>query len=838
MSGSSPSAIGRDVVPANDEPELIRLCRTRQWSSAIARAAQCPAEEAFASFAPHGTAIATACRYSAPGPVIYSLVAAIKRHMQRFPELRLRNPLRVNAEGRGTPLHEAVSNEDIELSCLRILIRADNEIEADNNGSNSTEAAVSVENIGSVTSAREIIPPRAIHAQDVDGQTPLHLLVRRIFRSCPRPASIGNVTESSISRTAIQDDYDATLLSILDELIEGFPQGCLIPDRREYEETPLVLALKASLYAQYRANPYNIRNDPGDAELSSRLWNEMLEDRIYTVVQRMLLACPSAAHHVAASGYTMLHSALFHGRCTRTVNALVIAAGRTSTITQSQSEGGRTHLRSFSQNSEQLNSGSNSPTINKTLSLSALIVQPNISQREVPLHICTMRGEVLPTLSLLADQGPQAVFARDIHGRTPMLWMWIHYCSTKYLTQNEALSMRAYSSEGRRRYSCKEVERTLTYLHMRHVPMDYLDRDLLKRKRLVELLHPYVEKISNSNENTGLESLLTSLAKLHKWGNTGDGRLEQSQENYEPEGYQQHYFVSPEEAGAVLFWEKALCLLRACSLSSRGATSEPEVQQNKATILHIAALNPCVPSSIVHIALFLYPNFAKKRDHLGRLPLHCAASRFTYKWKPSPQIPASTFQTTSDINWRQWNHEGHVSREQIISEPIVASVLHAYPEGIRVYDNCNRIPLHYAVEAAVKSLYIVDEHDYYSPKEGGMDLWNAFIKPLVAMWPGSVDQRDGVTKLYPFMQAAAKVDESLQCFINGNSFRFKEILHEQSSIRQLNIIYGMLRLNPELVRSEKSEIHTDKMPSKRKLHIVERNACLLYSSDKKRHRLG
>jgi|NOAtaT_6_FD_contig_31_3127158_length_2614_multi_7_in_0_out_0_1 hypothetical protein len=828
---SSSSAVGKVAVVADDEPTLIRLCRTRQWSSAIARAAQCAADEAFGSFPPHGTAIATACRYTAPDPVIHSLVAAIKRHIQRDPELRFRNPLRINSEGRGTPLHEAVSNEDCELSCLSTLIRADNEMEEEIDGSRSSNVDHSVEGsvngvLSSLSASADRVAPRAIQAQDVDGQTPLHLLIRRIFRSCPRPSAL---VQSTISRiAAIQDAYDATLLSILDEMIEAFPQGCLTPDKREYEETPIVLALKASLYAQYRANPYNIRNDPGDAELSARLWNEMLEDRIYTVVQKMLLACPAAAHHVAASGYTMLHSALFHGRSTRTVNALLLAAMRTGgnvvAKQPSQSEDGR-RKRKLSLKSEAFNSGNDSTTV----SLSDLIIQPNASQREVPLHICTMRGEVLPTLSLLARHGPHAVFAKDIHGRTPMLWMWIHYCSTKYVTQDEADMVGMNSTEG---YSCKEVESTLTYLHMRHVPLDYLGKDVSKRNRLVQLLHPRVDEMPNSAETTGLESLLTKLTQLYRSRNTVDRHLEQeTQEACEPEGYRQRFFVSPEEAGAVLLWEKALCLLRACSVASPSdASCVSETRQHKSSVLHVAAINPCVPSSILYVALSLYPNFANRRDHLGRLPIHCAASRFMCKWKPSPLIQLPPYHTNRLR--RPWDHHRNFSREQIISEPIVASVLDAYPNGVRMYDNLNRLPLHYAIETVVKSLHVIDEHDFYHPNEGGMDLWNAFIEPLVKMWPGSVDKRDGVTKLYPFMQAAAKLDTT-EGDNSDDLFQLKEDLDEHSSVRQLNVIFTMLRLNPELVRLGHDRTQEDSSPS----HPTAKKDASSFPSDKKRHRV-
>ena len=799
-------------ISQTEEPELIRLCRTRQWNSAIVRVLQNPSE-AFVSFFPHGTAFATACRYSAPTQVIASLVDTIKSHMQEYPEMRSCNPLRINAGGRGTPLHEAVSNEELDLNCLRILIHADDVNLNDNNdGSNPHEGA------GGLTSAAgEIFPPPAIRAQDVDGQIPLHLMIRRVFRSCPRPApSTGanmestsvetgdadraSATSNGIESTNSPDNYDSTLLSILSELIEAYPQGCMIPDHREYEETPLVLALKASLYAQYRISPYNSRHDPPLD--SNRLWNNMLEHRIYTVVKMILTAYPLAANHVAAtSGYTMLHSALFHGRCARTVSILMDAARRVQT--QSDERVAREHITNIARG-QRLNPGSAMTMMNTTLSLPNLIVQPNIPQGEVPLHIATMRGDVLETIRLLVNQGPRAVYACDLQGRTPMLWLWIRYCSTKYSTREEVQFMRwDHIQIESREYSCEEVEHSVSFLHMRYVPEDYISREVWKWNMVVWFLRPWLAKLPRDDASTGLESLFSSLNKLQggdapRCSSRGSGEAhddDDDPDDCELITYRQQVCASPEEAGALLLWEKALHMLRACS----ACTSSPAVPQ-KTTVLHVAASHPCVPSSFVHIALSLYPQFVKSRDHLGRLPLHCAASRTVYKWKPFPLVAAASLQTQGGIGWRP-------RKLKIISERTVATILDACPEAVRVYDNSNRLPLHYAIEAVGRTTSVhkaeVSYHDYLT-EDDDMDLWNAFLEPLLKAWPDSVDRRDGVTKLYPFMQAAAKIEGVIER-TNKNESDSDRSLQERTDVRQLTMIYGILRLNPEIVRSGISE---------------------------------
>jgi len=798
MSGSSNNPILLSSISVNEtatavvEPELIRLCRTRQWNSAITRVQQTPAE-AFLSFNPHGTALATACRYSAPAPLIKALTEAINNYLSSLhatdaEELVPPSPLRINCGGRGTPLHEAVDNEEIDLEVIRILIESDqnrsavprilerNLVDPLYGSLDDVEVSyVSNHNIQIVQAQRvlETSPP-AIRAQDVDGQIPLHLMIRRVFRSCPRPAqglmtALCSPEDKKIAEVA--EEYDSLLLSMLEEVIEAYPEGVNVPDHREYQETPLVLALKANLYAQYRASPFSIRAD-SITEESTRLWDCMLENRIYTVVKLMLSKYPLASNHVAASiGYTMLHSALFHGRACKTLRVIMEAA-------QSIKCGKSLHLTSEISN----------PRMYATLSLPRLLLQANIPDAEVPLHMAAMRCEKLSTLQLLCREGPKACDARDQHGRTPLIWLWIRYCATYYKSEPADRTL----------YSCASVERSVSFFEMHYVPGDHIKGEEARRNRLILLLRPWLPRLFDESATTGLESWLAALERS-PWYNTDcqlNVKINRFQDDCPEEGkqiYNRDIFPRPEEAGAVLFWEKVLVFLRSCLESAQECepsriSSKYSKFQGQTSALHAAAAFHCVPSSIIYVILSLYPGFVFQRDENGRLPLHCAAKRHIIKWKPFPRINAAIPYIAE-------------SPEEIVVESPISAILHEYPLAAKQHDFLGRLPLHYAIETSVLLIYAAVTEDLqheYPTNMGEMDLWFTLLHPLIHVWPAAVEYQDRVSGLFPFMQAAAAPSTKAAC--ESPNFRKKLETDTPSDRRHLNIIFNLLRLNPEIAR--------------------------------------
>jgi len=233
---------------------LTQLLHESRWDEAIERCRQNPREVATL---PDPSPLAIACRSGAP----YECVRAV---LKAAP-IRLRNVL----DSRGTPLHEAIVCENTEVKVIDALLKADEAL-----GNDTTRATL---------------------LQDVDGFTPLHLLIRRRFQS-----------------HILSSDEDMSLMEILEMLVSSCPEAVVIPDRGEYEEPPIVYALKANIYAP------SINTE--DATLSR------VERQIYEMVRTMLRHAPSAAAQVFngfRGQYSALHSAVFHGRYTSTIDLLL-----------------------------------------------------------------------------------------------------------------------------------------------------------------------------------------------------------------------------------------------------------------------------------------------------------------------------------------------------------------------------------------------------------------------------------------------------------------------------------------------------------------------------------
>ncbi len=306
------------------EPSLGELLCSRQWDDALQRLKLQP-DEVVSNSDP--SALALACRFGAP-------LECVNAILQICPS-KLRHLL----GSRGTPLHEAVVCDDVGPEIIELLLAADLQL-------------------GSFTT-------RATLLQDVDGYTPLHLLIRRRFQS--------HVLGSSGERSY--------LMEILEMLVKSSPEAIIVPDRGEYEEPPIVMALKANVYA-----PLLRPEDVTTARIERHI-NEM--------VNCMLRYYPSAASCVFngyRGKYTALHSAVFHGRCAETIELLIQAEKR-------------------------------SPSRDRA----GLLAN---TQGEMPLHFCAMRGEPPRSVALVAAAAPEAVSMRDASGLTPVHWLWIRFVST------------------------------------------------------------------------------------------------------------------------------------------------------------------------------------------------------------------------------------------------------------------------------------------------------------------------------------------------------------------------------------------------------------------------
>ena len=219
---------------------LAGLVKQKLWAEAAERVRFFPEE---ASPPTDPSPLALACRLGAP-------LSCVKPILQACPQ-RLRRVV----DSRGTPLHEAIVCENVGPDVIKVLLEAD-------------EALCETE------------PPTATRAtllQDVDGFTPLHVLIRRRFQS--------NILT------------DEGLIQMLELLVKSCAKAVVVPDRGEYEEPPIVYALKANTYAPMLGS---------EDETTARM-----ERRIYEMVACMLEHYPEAACCVMAGyrGYVSYRTA-------------------------------------------------------------------------------------------------------------------------------------------------------------------------------------------------------------------------------------------------------------------------------------------------------------------------------------------------------------------------------------------------------------------------------------------------------------------------------------------------------------------------------------------------
>jgi len=269
--------------------------------------------------------------------------------------------------------------------------------------------------------------------QDVDGNNALHLLVRQAFynylggmRECD------NHEEDSKGNEESKECQQHPLLTILEDLIKSSPEASAMPDCTEFEETPLILVLKSSIYAveQHQIQQRFIRrddDDDDDDEIQDLNYNAQLERRIFDVCKLMLQSHPFAASSVASkSGYTAVHSAVFHGRCCDTIRLLLSAdslyrAGVRKKFEDEQ----KIQLSLIRSSSKKIVTQYSSVPIPAAMRVNRF--------GECPLHFAAMRGECTRTIELLSHAAPWAVLKRDVKfGLTPLHWLVVRFVDTMY----------------------------------------------------------------------------------------------------------------------------------------------------------------------------------------------------------------------------------------------------------------------------------------------------------------------------------------------------------------------------------------------------------------------
>lgn len=381
---------GSDAATSKASVSLMELLRAEKWNEAINLVEQNPDE---ASTASDPSPLALACRLGASMECVKRILHACPSKVRRL------------LDSRGTPLHEAIVCDNVGPDIVGLLLKADEELELESQ--------------------------RATVMQDVDGYTPLHLLIRRRFQS--------HVLGSG-------DHF----MELLEMLVKSSPEAVVIPDRGEYEEPPCVMCLKANVYAPL------LQLEGGTAV--------RIERDIHDMVKCMLNHYPKAASCVFngyRGKYTALHSAVFHGRCPDTTRLLLEAEKRSPTSSQ------KTGLLANTQGELPLHFCAMRGEPPRTVALLAAGAPEAVSKRDAsgltPMHWLWIR--FVSTLLAIDDVGRGNSASIPIK-TSIMKTVCNKYSSFTFLEQGDFEADLQF---------VRRVDPSVDFLRMRHIPGEVLD---------------------------------------------------------------------------------------------------------------------------------------------------------------------------------------------------------------------------------------------------------------------------------------------------------------------------------------------------------------------------
>lgn len=218
-----------------------------------------------------------------------------------------------------------------------------------------------------------------------------------------------------------------------------------------------------------------------------------------------------------------------------------------------------------------------------------------------------------------------------------------------------------------------------------------------------------------------------------------------------------------EQVVHALFWSKVVSLLEACQQTT--ATTDNE---EGSTLLHTAFSSKCCLPVVAHIVATVFPEECEQRDNLGRLPIHCAASR----------------------PWDRWDWPTEEGYDESIASLLLESdsltlfrvaLTHAPSSHMQIPDNENRLVLNCLIDSMVISTTRMARSIPQSRLQDMLGNMLFILHSVIKLYPDAALHVDGRTKLRPFLQAAATASAQ------------GDVVFEPFSI---SVSYELLRLHP------------------------------------------
>lgn len=776
--------VGSSQVEKQDcNDSLYKLIESKEWSEVAVRAKQNPLEVSSCTQEP--SMLALCCRLGAPYYCVKEIIDASPAQ------------LRVVVDARGTALHEAIVCDQIGPKVIEYLLRVDERLQKIQvSEETKSELKLELEPEQSSPSStqhhqqQQQKPLRATLLQDVDGYTPLHLLIRRRFQSHVLSANESgrNSGQESSNNNNNEDEEAAApksntsnhFIEILELLVASCPEATIIPDRGEYEEPPIVMAIKANVYAPMlpqmqqvlladvnNNNNNNNNANPGASETGGENIASAvppaarIERHIYDMVNCMIQHYPEAACRVFnghRGQYTALHSAVFHGRCSNTIELLL--------------------------NAEKKSTQSTAAAKNQVVLQQQNACLLGNTQGELPLHFCAMRGEPPRTVALLAKMGPEAILKRDTSGLTPVHWLWIRFISTLLTIEDGrgssiTVPLRKSSSHQKITFSSlqqdnfdadllllRKIDPTVDFLRMRHIPTEVQDAsDALQwAERTASLLR---------NVRDRLESIDTT--KENHNNTNEEGPISKSV-NRDSDNKNQDALVvvlTRLEAVTVLFWIKIVSLLKAVSCN------DPFLC-NDQSLVTTAFESECCPPLVARIIALVFPQQFLQPDTKGRFALHYAALRPWHAWEwPREDGTNDNVASSKLLNLES----ASLLRNAISLSPV---------EVAKHKDNFGCLPIHYMISTCIQACCATGRSRSMEPLGEMIEITGFFVK----LNPNSLTIQDPRTQLLPFLQATAEATKHAMTnsSINAGS---STSANEESP---LSIVYLLLRQDPSLIQ--------------------------------------
>jgi len=368
---------------------------------------------------------------------------------------------------------------------------------------------------------------------------------------------------------------------------------------------------------------------------------------------------------------------------------------------------------------------------------------------EVPLHVAVTMRASEEIVSEVSNAGMRAVVVPDRCGLNSICWLWMRFvmdcsCSGSIMEGGWGRGRRS-DIESMSRHGLPAVRVS----QRRLLPGDYVQLHEAVTEDLFAGIVGRCTKNSNDDDDND------------------DDDSEQTQ-----------------------LWNKLTTLLphaaRAIAAHSNGnsnsntaTTLTTSVVQFHWPVLHAASFLDC-PRAIVAMALqrtsyqeeedngtssssssSSSSSFRDKDAH-GNLPIHYAASRSGYIRYNLPLVYGTTATTSS------------AASKSIVERSIVYDLLSLWPRGARITNDSGRLPLHIAIDEEKQSrnssssrLQEEGRSSLISPRhrhprdqrslrqmEASWSTSSAVVLSLFDSYPEGLERRDGLTKLYPFMQAA------------------------------------------------------------------------------------